>query len=237
MEVIILSITPYKEKDAIIKAVHENGLISFLVRSLFKPNSKLAFLNCPLSIVDILLLEGNYKYPILKTAHLLRSSFKINSDYLLMSSMLLIQETSIKLLNENELTYFYPLLKRCIDYFEVYHLYNIVLFFMVNVLEQTGFKLEGKKCAKCGKEHGLSKFSFYDGGFLCEDCSVDVKTMIYSKRQKEILFSLLNLNKDEQFLSIEIEQKDFVFLLERINEFVYDSYGQKLNAIDLILIK
>lgn len=40
MKIIVLTINQYKEKDAIIEAISENGDITFLARGIFDPKSK-----------------------------------------------------------------------------------------------------------------------------------------------------------------------------------------------------
>ncbi len=67
MKIIVLSITPYKEKDAIIDAISEEVDSTFTAKGILDPKNKNAAINNLLSIADIDLQEGNYKYPVLKS--------------------------------------------------------------------------------------------------------------------------------------------------------------------------
>ena len=60
MKVIVLTINPYKEKDAIISAISEKEYITFLARGIRDPKSKNAAINNALCIADIELMDGNF---------------------------------------------------------------------------------------------------------------------------------------------------------------------------------
>ena len=44
MEIIVISVSKYKEKDAVITAISNSELISFYARGVFSPTNKNAFL-------------------------------------------------------------------------------------------------------------------------------------------------------------------------------------------------
>ena len=89
MKIITLSITPYKEKDAIINAISEEGEISFLARGALNINNKNSALKNQLVIADIELSEGNYKYPVLKSSSIIEAPMKINNDYYYLACLLI----------------------------------------------------------------------------------------------------------------------------------------------------
>lgn len=102
MKIIVLTINQYKEKDAIVTAIAEDQLISFLVRGINDPKSKNNILNNPLTIVDIELIEGDLKYPILKSSKQLFTPLKIDMDSNYLGSLLLIDEIMIHLFPDEE---------------------------------------------------------------------------------------------------------------------------------------
>ena len=67
MKVIILSITPYKEKDAIVNAINEEGVLSFTAHGVLDIASKNQLVNTPLNVLDIELRNTRGKYPSLKS--------------------------------------------------------------------------------------------------------------------------------------------------------------------------
>ena len=80
MKIIVLSITPYKEKDAVVSAISEEESITFLARGIKDPKSKNTALNNILTIADIELMDGDFKYPILKGSKPLETSLKMNMN-------------------------------------------------------------------------------------------------------------------------------------------------------------
>ena len=80
MRIIVLSITPYKEKDGIIDAISEQGDITFLAKGIMDPKNKNAALNNILVTADIELNDGNYKYPVLKASSILDNPMKVEND-------------------------------------------------------------------------------------------------------------------------------------------------------------
>ena len=60
MKIVVLSITPYKEKDAIIDAINEQGEMTFLAKGILDPKNKNSALNNLLAVADIEINEGNY---------------------------------------------------------------------------------------------------------------------------------------------------------------------------------
>ena len=81
MKIIVLSITQYKEKDGIIDAISEQGSITFLAKGIMDPKNKNSAINNALVIADIELNEGNYKYPVLKTASITFTPMKTSNSY------------------------------------------------------------------------------------------------------------------------------------------------------------
>ena len=68
MKIIILTINPYKEKDAVVTAISEEETITFLAKGIKDPKNQNFSLNNALSIADIELMDGDFKYPILKSS-------------------------------------------------------------------------------------------------------------------------------------------------------------------------
>ena len=83
MEIIILKINQYKEKDGIIDAISKEGRHTFLVRSLFDPKCQNAGLNNPLTIADVELAVNNGRYPYdVISSSVVLESLKCHEAYL-----------------------------------------------------------------------------------------------------------------------------------------------------------
>ncbi len=53
MEAIIISVSQYKEKDAVITAITNNELITFYARGIYNKNNPNAFLSCVFAILSL----------------------------------------------------------------------------------------------------------------------------------------------------------------------------------------
>ena len=161
MEIIVLRISNYKEKDGIVEAISVGETLSFLVRGIFDPKSKNAFLNNPLTIADVELSEGKSKYPALKSAYLINSPINPRADLRYMSSLMMIVEASNYLLIEDEKHLLYPLLKQTIN-----ELKNnvdplkVVVPYLAKVLKISGYEFEINECVLCGNKKNIVTFSF-----------------------------------------------------------------------------
>ena len=99
MKIIVLSINPYKEKDAIVTAISEEETMTFLARGIKDPKSKNSALNNVLTIADIELMDGDFKHPILKNSKSLFSSLKIDMDEKYLGAIMLMDEMILNLLH------------------------------------------------------------------------------------------------------------------------------------------
>lgn len=232
MKVIILSITAYKEKDGIVSAISEDESLSFLVRGLFDPKSKGNYLNTPLTIADIVLQSGKSKYPALKDSVLVSSPLRKQSTYEDMIALQLVIEASNKLMIDEEKHLLYPYL---IDFIEAYKNYedinSLMLIYLANILKLSGYEFEINHCLFCGSKKNIVSFSFSDGGFVCSDCMNETTPRDLTNEQMMILRNVFSKKSFEKIEGLnEINTK---VLLSKFNEFIYDSYGVRLKAIEL----
>ena len=114
MKIIVLSINPYKEKDAIVTAISESETITFLARGIKDPKSKNSSLNNPLTVADIELMDGDFKYPILKSSKPLFSSLKMEMNEKYLGSLLLMDEMILNLFPSEEQFVMFPYLEKAV---------------------------------------------------------------------------------------------------------------------------
>ncbi len=234
MEIITLRITTYKEKDGIVEAISPNGVISLLCRGIFDPKSKNALLNNPLTIADVELSEGKYKYPVIKASMLLNSPINPRADLKYMGVLMLISEATNFLLSDEEKPIIYDYLKRTIeDLKSGTNPYKIAISYLANVLKISGYDFGVNECVLCGSKKGIVAFSFNDGGFICEKCYTSDIPRLFNKAQ---MFALREsfLSPNTSISHTEISDEELVFILHKFKEFIHDSYGYTLKALDLI---
>ena len=234
MKIVVLSITQYKEKDAIIDAISENGDITFLAKGVLDPKSKNASINNVLSIADIELNEGNYKYPVLKTATQEFNPLKVDNDYYYLSSLLLIAEATKNLLQDEEKEIIFNSLITAIKVLKTSdEPWKILLVYLTKLFKIGGYELEVNRCVFCGNKQGIIAFSFADGGFVCQDCIQDEMPRDLTKTQMLLIRAAVNCQETDKF-SYDCAKEDAMVVLEKFFEFIYDFYGIKLKNASLL---
>ena len=233
MEIIVLKITSYKEKDGIIDAISEDGKASFLVRGIFDPKGKNAFLNNPLTIADIEISEGKYKYPIVKSSLLIASPVNPRADLKYMGALMMIIEATNYLLSDDEKHIIYPQLKETI--FELKKNPNplkVLVSYLARVLKISGYDFEINECIMCGSRKNIVTFSFNDGGYICGDCYTPDIPKLFNKNQMFAVREAFGNEKPAICLT-EIDDQELLFLIDKFIEFINDSYGYHMKSYDL----
>ena len=235
MKIIVLTITQYKEKDAIIEGIGEEGSITFLVKSLFSPKSKNSGLNNPLVIADIELQEGNFKYPVLKSSSILLNPMKVTNDYYYLSSLLLIDEATRILLQDEEKGAIFDSLAETITLLKnAKNIWPVLLTYFALIFKISGYEFEVNKCVRCGTKSDIVTFSFKEGGFICRNCAEIDTERDLSKEQMLTLRSAFLAAQNISSISFDITKEDALVILNKFNEFIIDSYGTRLKGFALI---
>jgi len=234
MKIIVLSITPYKEKDAIIDAISEQGDISFLAKGILDPKNKNAAMNNVLLTADIELNEGNYKYPVLKSASIIENPMKVTNDYYYLSSLIFMAElTKLLLQDEEKIEVFESLIKSISALKKAKQPWEILLAYTAKVLRIGGYEFEVNQCVFCGSRKEIVTFSFKDGGFVCKDCLEDDTERDLTKNQMLLIRSAFN-TKEPAEAAFTCERNDGIIVLNKFIEFIHDSYGVTLKSESLI---
>lgn len=233
MEIIVLRISNYKEKDGIVDAINIDEKISFLVRGLFDPKSKNAFLNNPLTVADVEFSEGKYKYPVIKSSALISSPINPHADLRYMSVIMGIAEATNYLLADEEKHLMYEdLLKAIKELKSGINPLKILVSYLAKILKISGYDFEINECIMCGNRKGIVTFSFNDGGFICENCYTPDIPRLFNKNQMLTIRESFASNLAS--VQTEIEDVELVFVINKFFEFISDSYGYNMKAKDLI---
>lgn len=234
MKIIVLSITQYKEKDGIIDAISEQGSITFLAKGIMDPKNKNSAINNALVIADIELNEGNYKYPVLKTASITFTPMKTSNSYYYLSSLLFIGEVTKTLLQDEEKIEIFETLADAVQKLKTTdNPWPIVLVYLAKLLTIGGYEFEVNQCVFCGTKKEIVAFSFKDGGFVCKNCLEADTERDLTKTQMLLIRSAFN-NKNIKEANFECTKEDAIVVLNKFNEFIVDSYGLNLKCFDLL---
>ena len=235
MKIIVLSISAYKEKDAVISAISENGFITFLARGVKGPKSKNTAINNALTIADIDLMDGNFKYPILKSSTPLFTPMRLEMDSKYLGSLLMMNEVINYLFPDEEKFKLFKaleeglfLLKKKNDW-----LMTLLIYF-AQAIREGGFELEVNQCVRCNKKNKIVAFSFVEGGFICQDCIDEEISCDLSKNQMILLRQIFN-SRDYRLLDHPYDKNDAEVLFKRIITFMEEAFGYHFKNLRLLL--
>lgn len=235
MKVIVLTINPYKEKDAIITAIAENQLITFLARGINDPKSKNAAINNVLTIADVELMDGNFKYPILKSSKPLYTSLKLDMDSKYLGGLMLMDEIMLHLFPDEEKFKMFPYLEAgVVSLKESNDWLMTLLILMGKAITLGGFQLEVNKCVLCGSKSTIVAFSFVEGGFICKDCFLEDMEHDLSKTQMLLLREIIN-SQDYHLVNKEYSKEDATVLFTKFIDFIQEAFGYRFKNIRLLI--
>ena len=234
MKIIVLSITPYKEKDGIINAISEQGDITFSAKGILDPKNKNSAISNVLTIADIELQEGNYRYPVLKAVSNVENPMKLDNDLDYLSCLLLVAEATKQLLQDDEKErIFNSLIGTIRTIKKARKPWANTLVYIAQLLKIGGYEFEVNRCVFCGSKKNIVLFSFSDGGFVCQDCLEPDMARDLTRDQMFLIRSAFNA-KDIDTIDFNCEKEDALVVLNKFFEFISESFGTTLKSASLI---
>ena len=235
MKIIVLANNQYKEKDAVVTAISQSETITFLAKGLKDPKSKNSAINNTLTISDIELMNGDYKFPILKSSKELFTPLKVNMDSLYLGSLLLINEIMLHFFSEEDKPKMFNYLEEgVIALKKSGNWLTVLLIFLARALCVGGFELEVNRCVICGQKNKIVAFSFLDGGFICQNCFNEEVEKDLTKEQMILLRAIFN-SRDYHLVESSFNKEDELVLLLKFIQFSEDAFGYRLKNTRLIL--
>lgn len=232
MKLIILSITKYREKDGIVTGVNEEGLTVFRIPGLFSPKSQFVALNNVMSIIEPTFTETKgAKHLILKEAELLFSPMLNELDIHYITCLSILIEASNKLVQDEDKHLLYrDLFNALLALKNKINPYIIALKYLIAIINLSGFELNVNRCIRCDGKKDIVAFSFLEGGFICKNCMTpeDVNDLDVPEMK---VFRNVYLFDGYDFSGFQFDEKVVVSLLKKINIFIEDAIGYKINTI------
>ncbi len=168
MEVVIIRLTPYREKDYIVNALSSEGIISFRAPGALRLNSKLAGSLTLYNLVDIEVQTGKAGF-VLSGIKALSASHKIYLDTNKLVALNVIGEISQKLLiDDDSVRETFILLKEVLlNLPECNYNLSLIYLYITNLLSLLGVKLVTEGCVHCHKRVNIVGLDLSAGGFVC----------------------------------------------------------------------
>lgn len=235
MKIIVLSISPYKEKDAVISAISEDQFITFLARGINNPTSKNIAINNPLTIADIDLMDGNFKHPVLKSSKQIFTPLRLDMDSKYLGSLLFINEIVNFLFPDEEKPKMFKAIEDSVAALKKNEDWMMVLLlFMAQAIRLGGFELEVNQCVNCGCKKNIVTFSFAEGGFICQNCYSDELEHDLTKNQMILLRNIFN-SRDLHLLNSFKSDEETYFLLKKFINFIEEAFGYHFKNLRLLI--
>ena len=231
----VVSISPYKESDAMVTAFGEGGLFSFLARGLRKMTSKH---NAACQILCesrfSLYQSSDGKYLTLSESEALRP-VALKDDLSLYGAVSFLAEATKRFAEEGEGAgaEHYSVFRAMMDAIhDGYPICSACLLYFASILNNLGYGLQVDGCVHCGKKEGIVGISFEEGGFLCEQCA-DELTERPGARELKILRYAFRFKK-EDFARVAFEDKESIALLSRLAAYAEQATGVRLKSLVLL---
>ena len=223
MKSIILKISEYKEKDAVVTALNEEGLITFIAKGIKGAKSKYLALNNPLSIADLIFVNNpSYKYPVLKEADVLYSPLNLIGN---------LKELGLVMLLGNLI--FQYILSSLEDIYKNKRVNENVLFLLFKFLNVTGFPFSVSSCVNCGSKNDIVNFSLSRGGFICKKC-FENERIIASGNDLLKLRSIVS-KEDNDFNFEPLENSVFDSILKETILFIEENFGLNIKNKEILI--
>ena len=235
MKVIILSTSKYKEKDCIYNALSEQGPLSFKARGAQDSKSPFVWLNNVLTVADVELVEGRYKYPILNSATLISSSITGSDSLEYLYSINALASITKQMLDDDEKHLFYQdLLDATAALKKGKDPYMVILIYLARGTKYGGAELEVDKCIYSGSTSDIVAFSFSDGGFISRPYVTEETSLDLTPQQMKLIRYCY---KAPDFSCVGAEQfskQDKQVILNKLLEFIDEIIGAKLDSLQYL---
>lgn len=175
IDVIILKQTDYKDNDAIVSALGNDGnYYTFYARGIRKQTSRNAGSLQQLTKSRITYFVNNKGMHLLKTANYIHSFTKNIDDYDKMICAFIVAEAIDKhgRMQVNSEIKLFKLLEQSLEALSTANEYMLLSSLFAKILELRGEALVSDACAIC-QSQTINYISYNHGGFVCYDCLED----------------------------------------------------------------
>ena len=216
MEGIVLSVVPYREKDAIVIVLgDDNEKHSLRVRGMLKSGSRsAAFLQKHYHIrYEEVAAKG---FPILTNVELVNAFPALHQQLI----SIVAADYICEWVEKCDLSLPFSLLQYYLNYLHS-DLYRTLCLFQAFVNEVEGIRPHVDSCVKCGSTNAIISISNQEGGFLCRNCS----SVTNMNRTKDELYHYRILGKitPESYNKVKNIAFDKIDFINQLT--LYEEYG------------
>lgn len=232
VEGIVIRVTSYKEKDAIVNVLTSKGIISFLASGVLNIHSKNNASVTLYSRSKFELNEKNNKAYSLKTGQLISSMSDVYDNLNAMTALGIITELSEKCYDQEKCAEIYQIVLNVFENIKnkSVSIDSLLLYYLAYSIRNSGISISLNGCIHCGDRKQIVTVDYENGGLVCKKC-FDKTMKIYSRDYLLTLIKIfstdLNSNLDDLPSSSSSD------LLDDLFEYLYNLVGIKIKSYDL----
>ena len=236
MKIIVLKSSKYREKDLIYSVISSDRAFSFKVKGGADVKSPYIWMNNPLTMADIELVEGKYKYPVLKEAKIISSPLNGKDEFDYLFGVSALAEIAHDLVLEEERHLFFEELENAANALRsVKDKITCVAVFLARCLRKTGMEFEVDCCAQCGSKKDIVAFDMSEGGFVCRGCINETTERDLTKNQLIYCRWIFSAKDYYNEWDDRFSKEDKVAVLQKMKNFVFDVLGANIQSLDCLL--
>lgn len=234
-EGIVLRVTPFKEKDAMVNVLTASGIFSFMARGILSLDSKNAASLTQYAFSRFEFSEGKGTGLSLKNGTLLKSYDQSFKSLDRLAALSVLGELALHGVGEEEAAAIYPYFKNALEAIESgFDLLTTVIVFFAQVLKTSGYGLEVGHCVFCDSTKDIVAVSYQDGGFVCKNC-LDTETMhTADARYLKIIRYLFMVGPDD-IRRVSFTKEECLGILNEFKEYAFDQLGLTLKGHELLV--
>ena len=205
---LVLRVEAYKEKDALIKVLTEEKIVTLYARGIYKNNAKNLRLAQPFTYNEFL-IEDKGKMPLLLQGSTIKNYYHIQED-LEKSSICFVIHDCLHFSNSEVFEALLEVWNSANNNLTGFYLWSC--FLLRFIIDYEGIMPYVDGCVSC-HDLKVETFSIHDGGFLCHECNHGqyAKWDIEQMRKLRSLFKCKIENLDYLFAHFHFNLDDFVF--------------------------
>lgn len=227
---IVLRQVQYKEKDCMVSALTEEGIISFLARGILSPSSKNAS-SCLLYNYSEFTLSYKQDKITLTQGKSIKTFSKLYSSLSAISIASFMGETTLKFMDSDNRFIFNYFLNALYALEEDFDGATILAIFLAKIIKYSGYSLNYSECVKCSSKKEIVMVDYSEGGFLCSKC---VNKYIDQTADYLKSFRYVFMVDQDNIKHAKLKEDISIRLINEFSNYLCDCFDvPKLNSLDL----
>lgn len=229
--VVILKQIDFKDNDAIINAISEEGeYFSFFARGIRKPLSKNASSLQPFMKTQVIYFKNQKSLHLLKSAKVIENLYDFDDYQMMIAAHIILDVINDHAsMNLSRNTSYYSLLFESLESIKIFDIRLVLSVFLIKMMKSQGITLISDCCSICSSK-SVNYISVKHGGFICYECLDSNDVQVFDLEFLK-LFRLVNSINFDNLQYLENDLKYSEILLSLITEFYITYSGFKIRNI------